>query len=238
MQTIRDFLNRVFDKKPIVRRLPGRWKVRDATSPMVLTFRMPGLQPGGVTRTHPQWIEPCKVAPGNLLLPGQAVRVSDAGDSVQAFAAADSAATSIYGVVVRAYPTQPFVLNSDMSQIAAPPVVDILREGYIGVRCAGVPKKFGEAFVVGADGTFSAVSGIGPLSNAQFNGTPDSNGLAELVVTIAHTGSGGAGAEGAQGPAGPQGAQGPPGPTGPQGPEGPEGPQGPPGVASLSGRSK
>jgi hypothetical protein len=189
MQTIRDFLHRVFDKKPITRRLPGRWKVRDAasTSPMVLTFRMPGLQPGGVTRTHPQWIEPCKIAPGQLLVPGQAVRVSDAGDSVQAFAAADTTATSIYGVVVRAYPTQPFVLNADMTQIAAPPVVDVLREGYIGVRCAGVPKKFGEAFVVAADATFSAVAGIGPLQNAHFNGTPDSNGLAELVVTIAHT---------------------------------------------------
>lgn len=233
MQTIRDFLSRVFDKKPTLRRLPGRWKVRDATSPMVLTFRMPGLQPGGVTRTHPQWIEPCKIVPGQILLPGQAVRVSDAGDSVQAIAAADSALTAIYGVVVRAYPTQPFVLNSDMTQIAAPPVVDILREGYIGVRCAGVPKKLGAAYVVAADGTFSAVAGIGPLQNAHFNGMPDSNGLAELVVTIQHSGSAGVGAEGAQGP---QGATGPQGPAGPQGPEGPEGPQGPPGVASLSGR--
>jgi hypothetical protein len=229
MQTIRDFLNRVFDKKPIVRRLPGRWKVRDATSPMVLTFRMPGLQPGGVTRTHPQWIEPCKVAPGNLLLPGQAVRVSDAGDSVQAFSAADSALLQIYGVVVRAYPTQPFVLNSDMSQIAAPPVVDILREGYIGVRCAGVPKKFGTAYVVAADGTFSATAGIGPLENAHFNGTPDSNGLAELVVTIAQSGG-----QGVQGEQGIQGVQGPPGPQGPVGPQGPEGPPGTP--AALSGR--
>jgi hypothetical protein len=193
MQTIRDFISRVFDKKPVLRRLPGRWKVRDATSPMVLTFRMPGLQPGGVTRTHPQWIEPCKIEPGELLVPGQAVMVSDAGDSVRAFGTADAAATAIYGVVVRAYPTQPFVLNSDMTQIAAPPVVDVLREGYIGVRCAGVPTKFGEAFAVEADATFSAVSGIGPLANAHFNGQPDSNGLAELVVTIAHTGATGAG---------------------------------------------
>jgi hypothetical protein len=192
MQTIRDFITRLLDKKPTLRRLPGRWKVRDAasTSPMVLTFRMPGLQPGGVTRTHPQWIEPCKIEPGQLLVPGQAVMISDAGDSVRAFGTADAAATFIYGIVVRAYPTQPFVLNSDMTQIAAPPVVDVLREGYIGVRCAGVATKFGEAFVVEADATFSAVSGVGPLSNAHFNGQPDSNGLAELVVTIPHTGGG------------------------------------------------
>jgi hypothetical protein len=188
MQTIRDFINRLLDKKPLVRRLPGRWKVRDAaTSPMVLTFRMPGLQPGGVTRTHPQWIEPCKIEPGQLLVPGQAVMVSTAGDSVRAFDSTDSAATAIYGVVVRAYPTQPFVLNADMTQIAAPPVVDVLREGYIGVHCAGVPKKLGAAYAVVADATFSATAGVGPLQNAHFNGMPDSNGLAELVVTIQHT---------------------------------------------------
>jgi hypothetical protein len=79
------------------------------------------------------------------------------------------------------------VLNADMTQIAAPPVVDVLREGYIGVHCAGVPKKLGAAYAVVADATFSATAGVGPLQNAHFNGMPDSNGLAELVVTIQHT---------------------------------------------------
>jgi hypothetical protein len=179
---IRQIINFLRCRKP-VRRIPGRFKVRDASFPMAITFRMGGLYPGMVTRTHPQWIEPNKADLTNgPLLAGQAVKLNTAKTAVIAFATG-ATDTMIYGVVVRVYPFQQYVLNGDGTQVTPAPVVDVLREGYIGVKVTGAPNKGDPAYVNLTDASFAA-TGTTALTNAHFNGLPDAAGNAELVVTI------------------------------------------------------
>lgn len=178
-------------RKPKKLRYVGRMKVRDSSFPMAITYRMRGLFPGAVTRSHPQWIEPVKVDPASTALsPGQAVKINATGDAVTALVAGDSVATYIYGVVVRSYPTQPVVVNPDLTQTTATPVVDVMREGYVGVSVSGTPKKDGAAFAGLPAGTaqFAAATGTGfttaSMTNCRFNGPPDSAGVAELVISL------------------------------------------------------
>jgi len=194
---IRGFFNLFpcFRRKPTLRRIPGRYKVRDASFPMALTFRMNGLFPGQVTRTHPQWIEPCLKHPAAApILPGMAVVVVQADNSVIPVDGT-FVAGPIHGVAVRSYPVQSTIINGDGSTVSSTPQVDILREGYIGVPCVGVPAKEGDVFIwIAADaaphkqGGFEAVaSGANTVevTNAKFNGPPDAQGNAEVVLTIA-----------------------------------------------------
>ena len=187
MNSICQMLRKLFVKKPQLRRLPGRYRMRDASFPMAIIYRMRGIFPGSVTRTHPQWIEPCKVDPtGAAVAPGMAVKINATGDAVTPFLAADTP-TVIYGVVTRAYPWQPFVVNADGSQTTPVPVCDVLREGYIAVNTTGVPKKDANAYLNPTTGVFAAAAGTGisgPITNAHFNGPPDSAGVAELVVQL------------------------------------------------------
>jgi hypothetical protein len=180
---------RRFFRKPNLRRLPGRFKVRDASIPMALTYRMRGLFPGSVTRTHPQWIEPCKVDPSLLpVAPGMAVKLNAAGDAVTPYVAGDTGVTQIYGVVCRVYPWQPTVLNVDGSATTAVPICDVLREGYIGMTCTGTAKKDGSVFIKLADGSAATATGSGItaalITNARFNGPADAGGVAEVVVSL------------------------------------------------------
>jgi hypothetical protein len=196
---IRGFFNLFpcFRRKPATRKLPGRWKVRDASFPMALTYRMNGLFPGTVTRTHPQWIEPClKHAAAAPIVPGMAVMVIQGDNSV---APVDGTWTTgfIYGVAVRSYPVQNVIINGDGSTVTSTPEVDILREGYIGVAVVGVPSKLGLAYIWTAatsgphtqGGFEAAASGANTalITNAKFNGPPDAQGNAELVVNIPAT---------------------------------------------------
>jgi hypothetical protein len=156
---------------------------------MAIPYRMNGLFAGSVNRTHPCSVVPHKQDPTVVgpIAPGTAVKVNATGDGVIPIGAGDAALTNIFGIVVRAYPVQPGVWNTDgtISQPMRP--VDVLRYGYIGVRTTGTPVIGGPAFVVLADGSFaSATSGAtttGAAVNAHFNGPPDANGNAELVVT-------------------------------------------------------
>jgi hypothetical protein len=156
--------------------------------PMAIKYRMGGLFPGAVTRTHPVSILPYKVdptVPPGTANVGDAVKLNAAGDAVMPVGAGDTAATSIFGVIVRAYPMQVSVVNADGSTVLTYPVVDVLREGYIGVKTTGAPVIGTPAYVVLADGTFAAAAAAGiagPMVNAHFNGPPDANGYAELFV--------------------------------------------------------
>ena len=155
---------------------------------MAITYRMQGLFPGAVQRTHPCSVEPEKLDPSVLtpVIPGLAMKINATGDGVIPLGVADTTATSIYGVAVRPYPMQQLVMNPDGSAVAPPPVCDVLRWGYIGVKVTGTPVKGGPAYLTLATGVFATAAGggvAGPFVNAHFNGPPDVNGVAELIVT-------------------------------------------------------
>jgi hypothetical protein len=184
-----NLIRRLFARTSHLRRLPGRFKVRDSSFPMALTYRMRGLFPGTVNRTHPCWIEPVKVDPSlAAVAPGMAVKINAAGDAITPYVAGDTGITSIYGVVVRAYPAQPTVVNADGTTTTPVPVADVLRSGYIGMTTTGTVKKNGAVFIKVADGTAASATGTGitaaAATNLQFNGPADSGGVAEVIVTI------------------------------------------------------
>jgi hypothetical protein len=188
MNSICQMLRRFF-RKPNLRRLPGRFKVRDGAFSMALTYRMRGLFPGSVTRTHPQWIEPCKVDPSLLpVAPGMAVKINTAGDAVTPFVAGDTGVTQIYGVVVRVYPFQPTIVNPDGTTTTPVPICDVLRQGYIGMTCTGTAKKDGAVFIKLADGSAATATGTGItaalVTNARFNGPADAGGVAEVIISL------------------------------------------------------
>jgi hypothetical protein len=182
MQTIREFLHRLFTKKPALRRIPGRFKVRDAAG-SVITYRMNGLIPGGVTRTHPQWIVPYTFDNTNgPFVYGAPVKVNAAGNAVERYANGD-APTSIFGVIVRPFPSQPFVVSADGTQTNPMPVVDVMRSGYIGVKVTGVGLIDGACGLSATDATvFNAA--LATLNNCRLNGPSDAQGYAELLVSI------------------------------------------------------
>ena len=194
--TIRAYIqDRIFPKHPTTRRIPGRYKVRDGAFANVITYRMGGLFPGSVTRTHPQWIEPCLIHPqATYPLPGNAVMLHQSDNSVLPVDGT-FVAGPIYGVAVRAYPTQPMVMDATGNITTSSPEVDVMREGYIGVAVVGTPLKGGSAWIWVAatalphvqGGFEAAASGASTvqLTNCKFNGPADANGNAELIITIA-----------------------------------------------------
>jgi hypothetical protein len=184
LTNIREYIDRLFAKKPTLRRIPGRFKVRDGASPNVIAYRMGGFFPGSVTRTHPQWIEPCLVHPSATPpVPGAPIMLHQSDNSVL-MADATFVSGALYGIAVRAYPTQPFVINPAGTQTVAPPVVDVMREGYIAVACVGAPLKGGSVYLL--NGVFQAASTGGAVlvTNAKFNGPPDAQGNAEVIINV------------------------------------------------------
>lgn len=170
------------------------------THDVAFTYRMPAGFAGDVNRTHPASIEPAKLDPTNPpTFVGQAVLADATNNSVKAFGVSDdSALTEIYGVTVRSYPIQQMSggLSASFGSGGIPSAqpVDVLKSGYILVPVVGTPAKGGAVFVWGKptsgsniQGGFQAAANAG--NNAaldptkyMWNGPPDANGLAELVV--------------------------------------------------------
>lgn len=173
--------------------------IRAKTRDISYGYRMPAGFPGDVNRTHPVSIEPVlldTVDPVRLY--GDPV-ILNAANGVRGFKAGDTA-TKIYGIAVRPYPTQQE--SGGMSSAigaAVPPtkgVLDVIREGYVVVKCNnGAPVKGGAVFVRIAAATgpkplggLEAVADGGntlALTNCWFNGPVDANGITELVVAVA-----------------------------------------------------
>lgn len=174
-----------------------RMKTRDAA----FGFRMGAGFPGDVNRTHPANIEP---AMADTVIPptafGQGLIVAADGKSLRPMVTGD-AAQALYGVSVRPFPFQQSSATNFGSiafGAATPPpgVIDALRSGYImtSIPTGQTPIKGGAVYMrvaatSGAHimGGFEAVSDGGNtvlISNAQFNGAPDSSGNVELMHNI------------------------------------------------------
>jgi hypothetical protein len=174
-----------------------RMKTRDAA----FGFRMGAGFPGDVNRTHPANIEP---AMADVEIPptafGQGLIVAADGQALRPMVTGD-AAQALYGVSVRPFPYQQssatnFGATAFGAATPPPGVIDALRSGYImtSIPVGQAPIKGGPVYVwvaasAGAHvmGGFEAVaSGANTvlISNAQFNGAPDSSGNVELMFNI------------------------------------------------------
>jgi hypothetical protein len=168
---------------------------------VAFAYRMPAfVAPGEINRAHPFWVEANKAMPSNPpTLTGQAVLVDRASGGVRPFGAGDTAATVMWGITVRAYPTQSSIpvgaYGAQPLGGAALPTVqvfDVLRQGYIGVAVNGAPAKGDPVFIWIAataaphtQGGFEAVAGGAntvQIAGASYAGGPDANGLCELIM--------------------------------------------------------
>ena len=165
-------------------------------------YRMGAGIPGDVNRSHPASIEPnFNDASVPVLSAGLACLVNAGKNGVRQVASGDTAVTKIYGVAVRPYPTQdtgttyPFGGQAHgLEPLPAASNVDVLRSGYINVPIVGTPGKNDPVYVWVAaasgahiQGGFEASSSGGntaAITNAFFNGAPDSNGYGEIVVSV------------------------------------------------------
>lgn len=173
---------------------------RAPTIDVAFNYRMPAGFAGDVNRTHPASIEPCLLDPTNPpTFYGQAVVVNPSSQGVRKVGVTDDTAlTDIYGVTVRPYPTQQQTggMSASFGSGAIPSAqpVDILKSGYIMVPVVGTPVKGGTVYVWAkpnsgqhvAGGFEAAASGGNtmalPSYNYSWNGGPDANGIAELIV--------------------------------------------------------
>lgn len=175
---------------------------RASTKDVAFTYRMPAGFAGDVNRTHPASIEPCAPDPTNFpTFNGQAV-VIDATTRMLRYLGLvdDTALTDIYGVCVRAFPIQQMTggLSAGFGGGAPNPTqpIDVLKSGYImvNVNGGGVPVKGGQVFAWAKPtagnnlaGGFGTVASGGntialPLNSYTWNGGPDANGVAEMIV--------------------------------------------------------
>jgi hypothetical protein len=184
-------------------KLTTRMKTRD----VAFTFRMGAGFTGDVNRTHPASIEPVLIdASAPPLLFGEAVVVDPTTQGVRPLVAGDSALTKVYGVTVRAFPTQQSSgTNYGAAALgsAVPPVsgvMDVLRSGYIMVQLGNNAwpnaKKGSAVFVWIAASSGNHVQGAFEdtatggstialdTSLYTFNGTADASGVVELAFNI------------------------------------------------------
>lgn len=180
----------------------GQAQVQAKTRDVAFTYRMGAGFPGDVNRTHPASILPAVNDTTNpVRLYGDPVVVNTAANTVRGLIASDTAVTRLYGVCVRPYPVQqtsggPTASLGAGVPPAGPSVIDVLRDGYIIVRCNNFatqqPTKDGAVYVwiaatAGAQiqGGFSSVASGGntaTIANARFCGPTDANGYCELEI--------------------------------------------------------
>jgi len=182
----------------------GTAKGRSTTRDVAIGYRMAGGFAGDVTRTHPVSIEPCLIdasAPPTEY--GQAVLLDPTTQGVRPLTVGDDTATDIYGITVRAFPTQQssgtnFGAVALGSQVAPPTSgeIDVLKSGYISAVLSGstAAVKGGSVYVwvtasAGAQvqGHFTAAASAGntmKLAKAYFNGPADANGIVEIAFNL------------------------------------------------------
>lgn len=172
------------------------------TRDIAFTYRMPAGFAGDVNRTHPASIEPTLPDATNPpTFYGQACTIDSVSHNLRAFGVVDDTAlTDIYGVAVRPYPIQQqsggmaAAFGAGAIPVAQP--VDVCKSGYIMVPVSnlGVPVKGGAVFVWAkpnsgnhVQGGFEVATSAGntislPLNSYSWNGGPDANGIAELII--------------------------------------------------------
>lgn len=164
-------------------------------------YRMPAGIPGALSRTGNAYV----VEPG-VLLAGSApsayglpVAVDAATGRFRAIAAGDSAA-SVYGFLVRPFPTQGGDgINTGLGVSAAPTSgqCDVLKLGYMSVAVKnGTPSKGSAVYVRVAANAALPNTAVGDIeavadaantvevANAYFTGAADSSGNAEIAFNI------------------------------------------------------
>lgn len=174
---------------------------RARTTDVSYAYRMGAGFPGDINRTQPFSALPGLMNAANpIRLYGDAAIVDSATNSYRGAVAGDAGVTRIDGVLVRPYPVQQTSggMNAVFGQAAAPAagVVDVLRAGFIMVRCnnfsAAQPTKGGAvhlriaatAGVLVQGGFHSAADAANTvlIANAKWNGPGDAAGIAELEV--------------------------------------------------------
>lgn len=183
--------------------LPAWSHGRKLTGDVAFNLRMGAGSPGDITRPSPT-IEPCLMAavtPPDAF--GQAV-VADllADNAVRKVQAGDNGLTAIYGITVRAWPTQQPTTTGYSGAVAlgsggpAPfQPIDVLRRGYCLGYINGVPVKGAPVFVwvaatAGAhlQGAFEAAATGGSTiqldSKSTFQGGVDASGFGEICFNI------------------------------------------------------
>lgn len=166
-----------------------------------IKYRMDGGYPGDVNRTHPFSVLPAQMD-ATSPVSRYGVAVLFGVNTVRGVITSDQAGvTKIKGVLVRPYPTSQTTGGMTASfGTATPPggnnVVDYIEDGFVLVKidniAAGTPTKGSAVFVwatatSGNDiqGGFRAAASAGntcAITNAEFNGPPDANGVCELRV--------------------------------------------------------
>lgn len=176
----------------------GRAQTHDAA----FTYRMGAGFPGDVNRSHPVGIIPGLINVTNP--PAQygfpVIEVSATNDYRGVLATDQATVTSIAGIIARPYPTQQQTGGMSSALGAATPpvsgVLDVVEDGYVLVTCnnfaVNPPSKGAAVFVWAAAsagahvlGGFEALATAGStiaLTNAEFNGPADANGVCEIRV--------------------------------------------------------
>jgi hypothetical protein len=166
------------------------------------TYRMGAAFPGDVNRSHPASIEPVlndKTLP--VLKPGMAAMINSAKTGVRQAGTADTVASALYGIAVRAFPMQDpgsagvfGAVDEGVSSLPKDDVIDVCRDGYImvqlpvGATCGkGDPvwvwiAVSGSGHVQGQFEVVSATTSTMSVLNATYNGPPDANGFAEVII--------------------------------------------------------
>lgn len=183
------------------RRFVGRMRACD----VAFTFRMGAGVPGDVNRHHPASIEPVLFDPTNPpTLTGQPVVAVTSSQGVRKVLTSDSGLTAIYGITVRPYPYQSSGSGVNYGgdplgtgSLAGISQGDVLRSGYIMVAVSGAltnVKKGAAAFIWYAAASGAHVTGgfeadssgstFALDAKTTWNGSPDSNGVAELAFNI------------------------------------------------------
>lgn len=166
-------------------------------------YRMGAGFVGDVNRAHPFTVEPAfNDASNPVLTAGLACVINAAGTGVRSMASGDTALTALWGVTVRAFPTQDPGTNETygtVSTVVAEPLIagsgiDVLRSGYIMVPIVGTVAKGGTVYVwVAASGAGHTQGGFESgatggstcqLADAFFNGPADANGIGELEFNV------------------------------------------------------
>lgn len=177
----------------------GAASVRASTRDIAFGFRMGAGFPGDVNRTHPFSVTPNQMD-GTTPVRRYGDPVLYGTNTVRGYTAADSAVAKIKGVLVRPYPTSTTTGGMATSIGAATPpgansVVDVIEDGFVMVKidnlAAGNPTKGGTVYVwfaasAGNDvqGGFRAAANASAIAitNAEFTGPADANGVAEIRV--------------------------------------------------------
>lgn len=167
------------------------------------TFRMGAGFAGEVNRTHPASISAEQNDTTNPILAAGLACMATATGTVRSVIASDTANGDLWGVLVRAFPTQQ-ISNANAYAAAgygaiAPGTVqpvDILRSGFIMVPVNGTVVKGGAVYVWSAassgahvQGGFEATTPGGSgfqitVGRAYWNSPADANGIAELAFNV------------------------------------------------------